>query len=107
MRSLLLAVDFGKIWGYTISHTWSKRRIDTVAQLPQPGNTGFTLGGFLILAALGTFLWKGAPLDSVRPSSEQSGWYEHKLAQQIPARLWQDPFKAVYLHEQNAKSAAS
>ena len=78
-----------------------------MAQLPQPGNTGFTLGGFLILAALGTFLWKGAPLDSVRPSSEQSGWYEHKLAQQIPARLWQDPFKAVYAHEQAIKSGTS
>lgn len=78
-----------------------------MAQLPQPGNTGFTLGGFLILAALGTFLWKGAPLDSVRPSSEQSGWYEHQFAQQVPARLWQDPFKAVYTHEQELKSGAT
>lgn len=78
-----------------------------MAKLPQPGNTGFTLGGFLILAALGTFLWKGAPLDSVRPSSEQSGWYEHKLAQQVPARLWQDPFKAVYAHEQAIKSGTA
>lgn len=78
-----------------------------MAQLPQPGNTGFTLGGFLILAALGTFLWKGAPLESVRPSSEQSGWYEHQLAQQVPARLWQDPFKAVYTHEQAIKSGTA
>ncbi|MGR9000320.1 MAG: hypothetical protein ACU88J_14920, partial [Gammaproteobacteria bacterium] len=75
-----------------------------MALLPQRGDSGFTLGGFLILAALGTFLWKGAPLDSVRPSSENSGWYERQIAQQVPARLWQDPFKAVYAHEQAIKS---
>jgi len=78
-----------------------------MALLPQKGDSGFTLGGFLILAALGTFLWKGAPLNSVRPSNEQSGWYEHQFAQQVPARLWQDPFKAVYAHEQAIKSGAA
>jgi|GEM_PF-3480683 len=77
-----------------------------MAQLPQQGSTGFTLSGFLILAALGTFIWKGAPLDSVRPNSEQSGWHEHKLAKRIPARLWQDPFKAVYAHEQAFSSGS-
>lgn len=78
-----------------------------MAMLPQRGDTGFTLGGFLILAALGTFLWKGAPLESVRPSNEQSGWYENQLSRQVPARLWQDPFKAVYAHEQANRSDAT
>ncbi|UCE90312.1 MAG: hypothetical protein JSW10_05720 [Pseudomonadota bacterium] len=78
-----------------------------MALLPQRGDTGFTLAGFLILAALGTFIWKGAPLESVRPSSEKSGWYEREFAQQVPARLWQDPFKAVYAHEQAVKSGAA
>ena len=75
-----------------------------MALLPMKGDSGFTLGGFLILAALGTFMWKGAPLESVRPSSEKSGWYEREFAQQVPARLWQDPFKAVYAHEQAMKA---
>ncbi len=74
-----------------------------MALLPMKGDSGFALGGFLILAALGTFMWKGAPLESVRPSSEKSGWYEREFAQQVPARLWQDPFKAVYAHEQALK----
>jgi hypothetical protein len=78
-----------------------------MAQLPQSGDKGFTLAGFLILAALGTFLWKGAPLESVRPSGEQSGWYERNFAQQVPARLWQDPFRAVYAHEQAVKAGAA
>jgi len=78
-----------------------------MAQLSQRGDKGFTLAGFLILAALGTFLWKGAPLESVRPSSEQSGWYERNFAQQVPARLWQDPFRAVYAHEQSVKAGAA
>ena len=78
-----------------------------MALLPQKGDTGFTLGGFLILAALGTFLWSGAPLESVRPNSEQSGRYDHKLSQQLPARLWQDPFKAVYAHEQAIKAGTA
>ncbi len=72
--------------------------------LPNTGSTGFTLSGFLILAALGAFIWKGAPLDSVRPSNEQSGWYDSRQAQQVPARLWQDPFKAAYNHKQDIKS---
>jgi hypothetical protein len=75
--------------------------------MPNKGDSGFTLGGFLILAALGSFLWNGAPLESSRPSSDNSRRFEQSLAPNAPARLWQDPFKAVYLHEQNAKSAAS
>ena len=78
-----------------------------MALLPQRGDSGFTLAGFLILAALGTFMWKGAPLESVRPSSEKGGWYERDFAQQVPARLWQDPFKAVHSHEQALKDGTA
>ena len=78
-----------------------------MALMPTKGDSGFALGGFLILAALGSFLWKGAPLESSRPSSDNFQRFEQSLAPNVPARLWQDPFKAVYLHEQNAKSAAS
>jgi len=78
-----------------------------MALMPNKGDSGFTLGGFLILAALGSFLWKGAPLESSRPSSDNSRRFEQSLAPNVPARLWQDPFKAVYLHEQNAKPAGT
>ena len=78
-----------------------------MALLPQRGHSGFTLAGFLVLAALGTFMWKGAPLESVRPSSDKSGWYEREYAQQVPARLWQDPFSAVHVHEQALKTVTA
>jgi len=78
-----------------------------MALMPIKGDSGFTLGGFLILAALGSFLWNGAPLESSRPSSDQPRRFEQSSAQNVPARLWQDPFKAVDLHVQNAMSAGT
>ncbi len=78
-----------------------------MAMMPGKGDSGFTLGGFLILAALGSFLWKGAPLETSRPSSDPTRQFEQSRAQNVPARLWQDPFKAVYLHEHNAISAGT
>jgi hypothetical protein len=78
-----------------------------MALMPAKGDSGFTLGGFLILAALGSFLWKGAPLESSRPGSDTARRFEQNPSQNVPARLWQDPFKAVYLHEQNARNATT
>jgi hypothetical protein len=64
----------------------------------QRSDGGFTLAGFLIIAALGASLWKGAPLESVRPTGNSVASYEMQQARQVPARLWQDPFKAVDAH---------
>ncbi len=64
--------------------------------LTPKGDQGFTLSGFLILAALGTFLWKGAPLESARPDNTIGTVYETELGYKVPARLWQDPLKAAY-----------
>lgn len=68
---------------------------------PERGGPDFTFAGFLILVALGTLLWQTVPLETARPTSERAGWYEEQVTEHYPARLWQDPFKAVFLHEQS------
>lgn len=73
-----------------------------MAFIPQRGDTGFTLGGFLILAVLGTFLWRGAPLDSVRPGSDVTSWDAAQELFQVPARLWQDPFEASAAYDKES-----
>lgn len=65
--------------------------------LPQRSGPDFTFVGLLVLAAFGALLWTNAPLESSRPTSETEGWYE-KEQTTIPARLWQDPFRPVFLH---------
>ncbi len=75
-----------------------------MSPLNPQGDSRFTLAGFLLLAALGASLWKAAPLDSVRPSSEQAPAATRQLAGVVPARLWQDPLQAVYKHEQAVAS---
>jgi len=54
-------------------------------------DTGLTLSGFLIIVTLGTFLWKGAPLDSVRPVSNNADTSVNGAPGMIHARMWQDP----------------
>jgi hypothetical protein len=68
--------------------------------LPQRDDFGLTFAGFLILAALGTFLWERAPLESARPTSAEGGWYDRYEGERMPARLWQDPFKAIHAYQQ-------
>jgi len=75
-----------------------------MAFLPHRGDSGFTLGGFLILALLGTFLWKGAPLDSVRPNNFSDETPTGQALYQAPARLWQDPFKVALDYAHNLSS---
>ena len=62
------------------------------------GGPDFSIVGFLLLAAFGTFVWKTAPLDSSRPGGDTTGWYEKNIIR-TPAMLWQDPFKAIYGNE--------
>jgi hypothetical protein len=71
---------------------------------PQRGGPDLTFAGFLLVAALGALLWKSAPLESARPTGEDSGWYEEHVTEKIPARLWQDPFKAAYAYRERAKT---
>jgi len=63
---------------------------------PRRGGPNYSFVGFLLLAAFGTFLWKSIPLESSRPSSSDSQWQPSELDNEVPARLWQDPFKAVF-----------
>ncbi len=57
---------------------------------------GLTFAGFLLLIALGAVYWKSAPLESARPAPDMAGSYTADPEQGVSARLWQDPFKAVF-----------
>jgi hypothetical protein len=57
---------------------------------------GFTFGIFLAMAALGTYLVSSGPLESSRPPSLSDAEYQQINENQIPARLWQDPFRVVH-----------
>lgn len=67
--------------------------------MPDKGDPGFTLASLLILAVLGMFAWNSAPLRSARPGGDKEEAVEHRYDDQVPARLWQDPFNAVHRHE--------
>jgi hypothetical protein len=62
----------------------------------QQGGPAIPFATFLILAAVGSFLWNTGPLDSSRPTSKDEGAYGEAREFQVPLRLWQDPFKSVY-----------
>jgi hypothetical protein len=67
-------------------------------EVPRRGGPNFSFAGFLLLTAFGTFLWKSIPLESSRPPTGESQWHPSELSNQVPARLWQDPFEAVLEH---------
>ena len=63
---------------------------------PNGDGPNFSFAGFLLLAVMGTFLWQSIPLESSRPSATINQWHPSELPNEVPARLWQDPFKAVF-----------
>ena len=63
--------------------------------MSERGDPGFTFAGVLLLAAIGAFAWRSAPLESVRPPTDSAKQPEILLEGQVPARLWQDPLKAL------------
>jgi hypothetical protein len=67
-------------------------------EVPRRGGPNFSFAGFLLLTAFGTFLWKSIPLESSRPPTGETQWHPSELSNQVPARLWQDPFEAVFEH---------
>ncbi len=64
--------------------------------VPRRGGPNYSFAGFMLLAALGAFLWKSIPLESSRPSASGGQWHPSELSNQVPARLWQDPLEAVF-----------
>jgi hypothetical protein len=58
------------------------------------GGPALPFAGFLILAALGSIIWKTGPLESSRPLGDSSGVQEQHGGS-AHARLWQDPFNAI------------
>ncbi|KPJ91908.1 MAG: hypothetical protein AMJ55_10650, partial [Gammaproteobacteria bacterium SG8_15] len=63
---------------------------------PHQSGPALPFASFLILAALGSFLWNTGPLESSRPTSKDEGAYNRAKEFQVPTRLWQDPLKTVY-----------
>lgn len=64
--------------------------------IPERGGPDFTFVGFLILAAVGSFIFKTGPLESSRPTTDRMPQLESETISEVPARLWQDPFKAYH-----------
>lgn len=64
--------------------------------IPQQSGPALPFATFLILAALGSFIWNTGPLESSRPTSKDDGAYNRAQEFQVPTRLWQDPLKTVY-----------
>lgn len=67
-------------------------------EMPRRGGPNFSFAGFILLTAFGTFLWKSIPLESSRPPTSDGQWHPSEQHHEVPARLWQDPFKAVFEH---------
>lgn len=63
-------------------------------RVPQSGGPNLSFAGFILLALLGTFVWKSAPLDSARPVGNNE-WLDLPDDQALPAKLWQDPFEPI------------
>jgi len=58
-------------------------------------NSAIPLAGLLLLAAIGNYLWPSPSLDSYRPEVTINKAQLKGLVDEVPARLWQDPIKAV------------
>jgi len=58
----------------------------------QRGGPNLSFAGVILLALLGTFALKDAPLDSARPVGNGE-WLDLPNDQALPAKLWQDPEK--------------
>lgn len=56
-------------------------------------------GIFVVVAAIGGYLWLSQPLQSFRPREPRKIAIPSEALQSTEARLWQDPFQAVFEHE--------
>lgn len=60
-------------------------------------------GVLLVGAAIGGYLWVPPGLKSFRPSAPQDVFVESMSMEDVSARLWQDPFRAVLDHRHKLK----
>ncbi len=76
-----------------------------------PKSGGFANNSAIVLAALsmGALLFNqyAPPLQGARPKSESFALYAPQDPQDVPARLWQDPFEAVAKAVVQANSSKS
>ncbi len=62
---------------------------------PQRNGSDLSFAGFVLLALLGTFVWKNVPLESSRPEGSHKTWDKGAGENLLPAKLWQDPFEPL------------
>jgi hypothetical protein len=68
---------------------------------------GLSIPGLMVaLTLLGVVLFQHVPLETTRPPPEGQLPDASVTAERAPARLWQDPFAAVYRHRRAAEAAA-
>ena len=68
---------------------------------------GLSIPGLMVaLTLLGVVLFQNVPLETTRPAPEGQLPDASATAERAPARLWQDPFTAVYRHQRAAERAA-
>ena len=58
---------------------------------------------FLAFAAFGSYLWSSDPLNTARPPTQNAPVFSPARPNAIPARLWQDPFRVIYIRNGVAK----
>ncbi len=72
----------------------------------QSNGLGLSISGLLGAAALlGVALFQDTPLQTARPAPDGGRLDSSATAEQVPARLWQDPFAAVLRHERSLPQA--
>jgi len=57
--------------------------------------SGADFAGVILLVILGTFIWKNVPLQSSRPQGASQYTPEVDAENEVPAKLWQDPFRPL------------
>ncbi len=74
--------------------------------LENQGFPSYSFVMFLAFAAFGSYLWSSDPLKTARPLTQNSAALSSSRLNTVPARLWQDPFRIIYLRNRNNKPLA-
>ncbi|HEB55967.1 MAG TPA: hypothetical protein ENI98_06630 [Gammaproteobacteria bacterium] len=74
--------------------------------LDNQGFPSYSFVMFLAFAAFGSYYWSSDPLKTARPLTQNPPAIASSSLKAIPARLWQDPFRVIYVRNKNNKPLA-